>query len=507
MATAEKISSNITGLRFAEEVSIGVLPTSPAPTWYPLEPNSYDDFGGELTRVARNPINPSRQRKKGNVTDLDSSGGFESDLTKTNMQRILQGFFFADFRTKAEKNVAVISGSPLAYQVTAGTDFKVGDLLFAKGFASSVNNGLKSVTAAASGSVTVAGLVAGTGQSGVVSRVGVQFASGDAQIDVSNPLPRLVTTTKDLTEIGVIPGEFLWIGGDAAGTQFANAANNGWARVKSVTDEYIEFDKASSTMVTDTGTGKTIRLFVGRVLKNETGTLIKRRTYQLERTLGASDTAQPTQIQSEYVTGAVPSTFEFTLNTADKATCNLSFVGTDHELRSGVTGVKAGSRPAIVEDDMLNTSSDVKRIKMAVVSSTDEAPTPLFGFVTDLTVTIENNLEPNKAIGRLGSFDVTEGTFQIDAQLTAYFSNIAAVQAVRNNADVTLDMHMVANNGGISIDIPMIGLGDARANVEQDQAITLPLTAEAGTGAKYDPNMDHTLLMVFYDYLPDLADV
>lgn len=507
MAIVQKISSNITGLRFAEEESIGVLPTSPAPVWYPLEPNSYDDFGGELTRVARNPINPSRQRKKGNVTDLDASGGFESDLTQENMQSILQGFFFADLRTKAEKAVAVISGSPLAYQVTLGTDFKVGDLLFAKGFDSTDNEGLKAVTAAAAGSVTTTGLVAATGQSGIVSRVGVQFTSGDAQIDVSNPLPRLVTTTKDPTEIGLIPGEFVWIGGDSAGTQFANAENNGWARVKSVTDEYIEFDKASSVMVADTGTGKTIRLFCGRVLKNEIGTLIKRRTYQLERTLGAPETTQPNQIQSEYIVGAVPGTFEFVLNTADKATCNLSFVATDNEQRTGVTGLKAGTRPGIVEADMFNTSSDIKRVKMAVVSEINEAPLPLFGFITDLTLTIENNLEPNKAIGVLGSFDVTEGTFQIDAQMTAYFSDISAVQAVRNNADVTLDMHMVANNAGISIDIPMIGLGDARANVEQDQAITLPLTAEAGTGAKYDPNMDHTLLMVFYDYLPDLADV
>jgi len=506
MATALKIASNITGLRFAEEESIGVLPTSPAPVWYPLEPNSYDDFGGELTRIARNPINPSRQRKKGNIVDLDSSGGFETDLTQENLQRILQGFFFADLRTKSEKSVAVISGSPLAYQVTAGTDFEAGDLIAGKGFVSSANNGLGLVTASASGSVTRTGLVAATGQSGIVSRVGYQFASGDAEIDASGVFPRLVTTAKDCTDFGLIPGEFCFLGGDASITQFATVANNGWVRVKSVGTDFIEFDKASDTMVTDAGTGKTIRLFFGRVLKNELGTTIKRRTYQLERTLGASETTQPTQIQSEYIVGAVPSEFELTLNTADKATCSLMFMGTDNEQRSGVTGVKAGSRPALVESDMFNTSSDIKRTKLAVVSNNNEAPLPLFGFITELTMTINNNLEPNKAIGVLGSFEVTEGTFQIDASMTAYFSDVAAVQAVRNNSDVTLDFHMVQGNAGISIDIPMIGLGDGRLNVEQDQAITLPLSAEAGTGAKYDPNMDHTLLMVFYDYLPDLAD-
>lgn len=506
MATAQKISSNITGLRFAEEASIGVLPASPAPVWYPLEPNSYDGFGGELTRVARNPINPSRQRKKGNVVDLDADAGFEMDLTQENMQRLLQGFFFADFRTKAEKNSAVISGSPLAYQVTTGTDFKVGDLLFAKGFSASQNNGLKSVTAAASGSVTASGLVAATGQTGIVSRVGIQFSTGDAGIDMSGPLPKLVATAKNLTEIGLIPGEFIYIGGDAAVTQFATAANNGWARVKSVTATEIVFDKTVTTMVTDTGTGKTIRLFCGRVLKNEVGALIKRRTYQLERTLGASDTSQPTQIQSEYVEGAVPGEWELTLNTADKATVSLSFTGTNHATRTGVVGVKPGTRPGITEAEMFNTSSDIKRIKMSVIDSANAAPAPLFGFVTELALTLNNNLEPNKALGILGSFDVTEGTFQIDASATAYFSDIAALTAVRNNADVTLDAHLVANNAGISIDIPMIGLGDGRPDVEQDTAIMIPLSSEAGTGAAYDENMDHTLLMVFYDYLPNVAD-
>ncbi len=511
MTLLTKIDSNITGLRYAEEESYKVLPTTPR--WVPLEPNSYTDFGGELTLVARNPINPSRQRKKGVITDLDASGGFETDLTQTNLQDLLQGFFFADLRTKSELPVATVDGTGNDYEPASGGDeYIAGDLLFAKDFDDDANNGLKTVTGlpAAASVPVVETLVTAATQTGIISRVGHLFGAGELDIDVTGTWPRLVRAsgTFDFTTIGLVSGESMHIGGDGAGERFANAVNNGFVRVRQVGTDFIEFDKTSATMVDETGTGLTIALFYGRVLKNESvQTLIKRRTYQLERTLGAPDDAAPSDIQAEYLTGSVPSEFALALPTADKIVSTLSFVSADNEQVDAATGPKSGDRPALVEADAFNTSSDFSRIKLAQVVAGDAFPDPLFAFVTEINLTINNNVTGNKALGVLGSFEVTAGTFEVAGTITAYFSTVQATQAVRNNADVTLDIAIVKQNAGITVDIPLIALGDGRLNVEQDQPITLPLNTDAATGAKVNPDQDHTALLVFYDYLPDLADL
>ena len=98
MTLVKKQDSNSTGLRYCQEASLGVLPATADQVWYPAEPNSYSDFGGQIKTVARNPINASRQNQKGVTVDLDASGGWNSDLTKTNLLRLLRGFMFADMR-------------------------------------------------------------------------------------------------------------------------------------------------------------------------------------------------------------------------------------------------------------------------------------------------------------------------------------------------------------------------------------------------------------------------
>lgn len=264
------------------------------------------------------------------------------------------------------------------------------------------------------------------------------------------------------------------------------------------------FDKSVSAMVADPGTGKTIRLSFGDVLKNESDpALIKRRTYQLERTLGSIDGLTPHQ--SEYLVGAVCNELSINLATADKVSVDMSFVGMDFEQRSQAEGLKPGTRPPLVSGAFFNTSSDVKRQKLSIVEPDEIAPTPMFAFVQEATVSINNGVTPNKAIGVLGAFDTSAGDFAVSGTMTAYFSDIAAVKAIRENADVTYDLLMVQGSKGIVVDLPLISLGDGRPNVVKDEPITLPLSMDAATAASIDENLDYTIMFVFFNNLPELA--
>lgn len=511
-----KIDSNDTGLRYAEEVCLKQLPTLAAdgfdPTWIALEPNSYSDFGGQITTVARNPINPSRQRKKGKVTDLEASGGFQQDLTFFNSRNLLQGFMFADLREK--KTTAPVNGSQATVSGVAatsktyttssggGTGFLAGHLVAAEGFTNVANNGVKTVASATSTTVVVNETLvdeAAPPATAKLAVVGYQGASGTLSIALNGNLVRLVSTAGvNFTTLGLIPGEWIFIGGDLTANGFED--NGGFARISVVAAGYLEFDKVDwITPTAEAGTGKLINLYFGSVLRNESDpALIKRRTYQLERTLGQDANGT----MSEYLVGAVANELTLNVPQAEKVTLDLTFMACDHQARTGAQGVKGGTRVGVVEGDAFNTSNDFVRIKLASVSEVDAAPQPLFAFATDLTLTVNNNASGNKAIGVLGAFEVSVGTFEVGGSLTAYFASAESVQAVRNNADVTIDAIMVVNNQGVLYDVPLLSLGNGRLNVEQDQPITIPLDTNAA-----ESKFGHTLLWQFFPLLPNAASL
>ena len=390
------------------------------------------------------------------------------------------------------------------------------------GFVDDANNGLHLVSAIVVDTtieVLTSSLVTETPPAGAnIVVVGHQFAADDLDVDASGTLPVLTTSVKDLTELGTIPGEGIWIGGDTALTGFANVdgagnfVNNGFKRTRAVSANSMGIDKSDFDMTTEVSAGgQTVQIFLARVLRNELGALIKRRTYNLERTLGAPDDALPAEVQSEYLVGAVPNELTLNIGVADKITADLTFVALDSTTIDAPSTIKSDDANAtkipLVEADAFNTSSDFTRIRLAKVEADDEAPTALFAFLTELSLVINNNNTPNKAVSVLGAFEVTTGTFEIGGATTAYFANVEAISSVQNNDDVTIDFLIAKQNAGIWFDVPLLTLGDGRPAVEQDTAITIPLSIEAATAAKIDATLDYTLQFQFFDFLPNIAEV
>ena len=511
----DKQDSNVVGLRFCEEDSFGVV--SGNEVWYAVDPNSYSDFGGQIATVARQPITQDRQNRKGVTTDVDASGSFSVDLTPTNLLRLIQGFFGADIDEKG--TTAPLNGTAITItNVDAtGDDFEAASGLFvpiarhtvlATGFTNADNNGFH-VCAGSSSATSLkvtSSLVDETPPAGAkIQLIGYVFDVATVDVNATGgAFPTLVRASGavDWTTIGINAGDYIYIGGDLADSDFVFTVNNGWARVRTVAAALITLDKTQGTMVDETGTGLSIRIFFGDRINNDpdgsAGSIYNRRSFQLERTLGDDGV----DTQAEYLEGAIPSELTFNFPLAEKLTCDMAFVAKDHTTVTGTEGVKGGTRPDLEVEDAFNTTSHVPFMRMGLRSDTDSNPGSLFAYLSELTLTINNNVTPNKAIAVMGAFEMSLGNFDVSGSATAYFNNVTAQSAVRDNSDVDLCAGIVRDNSGFMLDIPLISLGDGRLNVVLNEPITLPLSV---TGAK-DGTYEYTASFTHFPYLPDVAE-
>ncbi len=507
------ISGNITALFYAEEPTLKGTPAGP---WYGLEPNSYANYGAAIKVVSRTPIEAQRSRKRGTTTDYDASGGIGIDFTRTALHRLMQGVFFADAREQPATQpingsaVPMLATTATTYNAASGlTPFNIPNLLiFASGFAVPACNGLKVVTSATATAITTTGLgvEASPPAAAKLTAVGKQFAAGDLVATVAAGILTLTSTANALPVL--LPGSWIYIGGDTAVTQFATLAR-GMVRVRTSTAAALGVDECmlfgGAAPVSDAGATKTIQIFFGSlVIKNENDpALIKRRTWNLERQMGPGNVT-PFGTQAEYLEGAV--TNEFTVNVPgqDKITCDMTFLALTNAFRTGGTGdvIKTGTRVASLGEDCYNTSSDFKFNKVFVIPSVDSSNhTPLIGYATECSISVKNNCTVDKAVGVAGGIDVNPGLFEVDASISAYFAYVDALQAVRANSDVGYVNGAISpKQWGFLYDMPYMQLATDGAEVELNTSMKVPLEAQA-----VQSKFGHTLLYQYWEYLPLVA--
>lgn len=505
-----KIDSNLSGLSIAEESGLRVLPGTLGANavWYPQEPNTYTDFGGTPKSVARAPITSGRQNARAVLTGMDAAGGFNSDFIQTGIFRTMQGFMFADAHEKPDTQpvkvatvTAISDVSSTAYEAASGLGtFIVDHLVFASGFTNASNNGLKLVTASGATSVSCAGLVveASPPAAARIEVVGFRDTSGDLSLAVSASSVTLASTVLDLTTLSLNPGEWVFIGGDATANQFTNAVNKGYARIRTIATHAITFDETTFAAVADAGTGKLVDIYFGKFLRNESDpTLIKRRTYNIERTLGDAGAGQ----QAEYLEGSVADEADFNFPLQDKATIDFKFVACAHTTRNGAQGLKIGTRKVSTASRAYNSSTDIYRMQVAPSYAGTVNANGTFGYCNDAKLSIKNTVAATNAIGAgLYAIDTTAGNFDFSGTVTAYFTTVDAVNAINANSDMEFNIIVAAANKGCIFDAPMLGLSGGVLAVEKDKEITIPVDLSAAAG-----DLNYTLSLTQFAYLPTIA--
>lgn len=320
--------------------------------------------------------------------------------------------------------------------------------------------------------------------------VGFTSGSGDIDVDASVLLqPKWTSTTLDFTTLPLNPGQWIYIGGDASATRFTNPGNNGYARILSIAAHELVFDKTQNQWTTEANTTKTIQFFFGDFIRNEDDPdLIVTQSMQLERYVVTG---------YEYALGNFGNELTINLPTADKITIDLAFLSLDTKAVE-VDDRKPGLFPTILTDAAaFNTSSDMIRIR----ASAQGSAAPLFGYVQEASLKIANNVSTLKALGILGAFDVSIGDFEVTGDMTAYFNDIAAVQAVRASTSLSLDFILAFDNRGWVFDVPLFTGDKGTLNVEKDKAIMIPV----GVNAAEDDDFHATLLVTWFPYLPNIA--
>lgn len=465
-----RVLTNNVQLSYAAESSVGVQPTS---GWKKLEPNAITKYGADIKTVERTPISSTRQRKKGTIVDLDSAVEFDADYTMEQITDFLEAFCFASaYGTAPFRPTAVTS---TGYTVASGGALAQNTLIYAQGFATAANNGLKVVGASSTGTeIKTSGLTAeASPPSNVLLEIaGVQGASGDITMDSSG---NLNSTALDFTTLGLKVGQSIWIGGETTGTKFtAVAANRGYARISAITATKLTLNKRSAVFNTDAGTGKTIQLFFGRFIKNVDVSDAKyiERSYHFELTY---PNLQPVSGDMyEYAQGNYANSLAFDLPLSNKAGLSIGFVGTDTPAPTTSRATGASSAIAPVRTTALNTTSDIARLRITQVDET--------GLTTDfksLKLTLNNNVTPEKVLSTLGARYMNTGIFEVNIEADLLFTNSGVADAIRANTTLTMDFVVRNDNGALHVDIPSLTLGGGGREFPVNESVRIKTTATA----------------------------
>ncbi len=342
-------------------------------------------------------------------------------------------------------DVAATGGGTVT--VTTGAAYVIGHLVLQSGFSVTANNGVFKVTTGGSlsyvcsaASMSAEAAPPGTARSKVVGIEGVAS-------DIVATSTGLTSTTMNFVNMGIVVGQWHKLGGTAAGTKFATAANNGWARVIAVSANAITYDNRPAGWSADAGTGKTIRIFFGDIIRN--GTTLQGLTF--ERAFQAQ--AVPTYIVQK---GMCVDTLDITWKDRDAVMTQFTFAGmTGSESISAISGATYAAAPTNV---VMTSNAAVGEIRVGGALSASP------NWVKDMTFKGANNLRQKTASGYVGAVDIGMGSHMPTGTVNAYFGSDALLAQTMAGTPSSLMARAQINSQAFLVTLPSVVFTNHSAN-------------------------------------------
>lgn len=439
-------SSNRLQLALVREVTAGTTPNTPRMRTMRItgeslsfSPNYIDSDELRADRMLGDPIKNMQA----------SSGGINFELSypvdNSPLSEVIRSAMFNawvntptfDNDGTADSVITDAGTTANTYVVTSGGAAVVaGHLVRATGFGQSANNQIFRATSSTATTIvgTALSLVAETAPAAAAKLkvVGFQGASADITATASG----LGSTALNFTTLGLVPGMWVKIGGTAAGDKFATAACNDWARITAVAANLITLDNLPSGWATDSGTGKTIKVWFGDQIKNGTTAT----SLSIER--GFLGQTVPTYIVN---TGMVVGTLTQTIASKAKIVGSASFTGMGG---SESTTALDASPDAATTGLVMAANANVGRL--GVNGSQLVGP----NWSKEISFVIENNLRTVEAVDSAAPVAVREGECKVTGKMSTYFGSDTELAAFYAGTARAINCRVAKNSQAIIYQVP-----------------------------------------------------
>lgn len=240
---------------------------------------------------------------------------------------------------------------------------------------------------------------------------------------------------------------------------FTDAANNGLRRVQTIAGGKIT---VSGGTLADEAAGDTVTISSSYVKNGVT-----KKSYTVEKSF--------TDV-TEFVSYTGMRVGSMTLNAAVGQLLGGSFSFQGKKAISAGATVGTGSAVAAPTNDVLNAVSNISATTIL------EGGAALTFDITNLSITMNNSLRPQQAIGSLANVGIGIGRMELTGSLSAYFEDNVLYEKFLNFTETSLSIPITDGAGNVYVlDFPAIKFTSADVNassIDQDVLVNMNFTAK-----------------------------